>query len=88
MQTAVQRVSATLAAEAEAAEEAARLRQTIRWARMLDEAYTEHAERGRTAQEQAEAQRQAEADAEQVRILREQLLREHPELAAYAQEQT
>ncbi|MEU8943469.1 hypothetical protein AB0C97_36355 [Streptomyces goshikiensis] len=87
-QTAVQGVSATLAAEADAAEEAARLRQTIRWARMLDEAYTEHAERGRTAQEQAEAQRQAEADAEQVRILREQLLREHPELAAYAQEQT
>ncbi len=87
VQTAVQRVSATLAAEAEAAEEAARLRQTIRWARMLDEAYTEHAERGRTAQELAEAQRQAEADAEQVRILREQLLREHPELAAYAQGQ-
>ncbi|MFD4924238.1 hypothetical protein ACFWNE_23460 [Streptomyces goshikiensis] len=87
-QTAVQRESATLAAEAEAAEAAARLRKTIRWARMLDEAYTEHAERGRTARELAEAQRQAEADAEQVRILREQLLREHPELAAYAQEQT
>ncbi|MFG2716218.1 hypothetical protein ACGFX2_37660 [Streptomyces goshikiensis] len=87
-QTAVQRVSATLAAEAATAEEAARLRQTIRWARTLDEAYAEQTERGRTAQERAEAQRQAEADAEQVRILREQLLREHPELAAYAQGQT
>ncbi|MFD9469875.1 hypothetical protein [Streptomyces goshikiensis] len=87
-QTAVQRVSATLAAEAEATEDAARLRQTIRWARMLDQAHVEHAERSRTAQEQAEAQRQAEADAEQVRILRQQLLREYPELAAYAQGQT
>ncbi|AYV32206.1 hypothetical protein EES41_36225 [Streptomyces sp. ADI95-16] len=87
-QTAVQRVSATLAAEAQAAGEAARLRQTIRWARMLDEAYAEHAERSKTAQERTEAQRKAAADAAQVRMLREQLLREHPELGAYAQEQT
>ncbi|WP_164495656.1 hypothetical protein [Streptomyces sp. ADI95-16] len=81
-------MSATLAAETETAEDAARLRQTIRWARMLDEAYTDHEERGRTAQELAEAQRQADSDAEQVRILREQLLREHPELEAYVQGQT
>ncbi|MCX4546916.1 hypothetical protein [Streptomyces sp. NBC_01565] len=76
-----------MAVEAETAQEAARLRQTVRWARMLDEAYAEHAERGKTAQEQAEADRQTAADAAQVRILREQLLRKHPELAAYVQEQ-
>ncbi|MFD9411573.1 helix-turn-helix domain-containing protein [Streptomyces sp. NPDC059989] len=84
----VQRATAGLMAEAETAQEAERLRQTIRWQRLLDDAYAEHAERNRTAQEQDEADRQADADAQQVRHLREQLLRQHPELAAYAQQHT
>ncbi|WP_405959388.1 hypothetical protein OG239_00280 [Streptomyces sp. NBC_00868] len=84
----VQRATAGLVAEARAAEEAERLRQAIQWQRMLDNAYTEHAERTRTAQDQAEAEQQATADAKEVRRLREQLLRKHPELAAYAQQHT
>ncbi|MGW1770072.1 hypothetical protein ACWCQL_39270, partial [Streptomyces sp. NPDC002073] len=85
-QTAVEQLGARLTAEAEAAGEAARLRETIRWTRLLDDAHAEHARRGRTAHEQAEAHRQAAAEAEEVRGLRAQLLREHPELALYAQE--
>lgn len=75
-------------AEAEAAQEAERLRQAIRWQRMLDDAYTQYAEQTRTDQDQAEAEHLAAADAEEVRRLREQLLREHPELAAYTQQHT
>ncbi|MFD7560221.1 hypothetical protein ACFV9E_37695 [Streptomyces sp. NPDC059835] len=80
--------TAALATEAEAAGEAERLRQAIRWTRMLEDAYTEHAQRTQTAQERTEAERRAAADAAQVRLLRQQLLREHPELAAYAQDET
>ncbi|MGW5342900.1 hypothetical protein [Streptomyces sp. NPDC004050] len=81
----MRQATAALVAETDAAEEAARLRQTIRWERMLDDAYAEHTERSRTAQERAEAVRQAAADAEQARLLREQILQAHPELAPYAQ---
>lgn len=84
----VQRATAGLMAEAAAAHEAERLRQAIRWQRMLDDAYTQHAEQTRTAEDQAEAEQLAAADAEEVRRLREQLLREHPELAAYTQQHT
>ncbi|MFD9728765.1 hypothetical protein [Streptomyces sp. NPDC059072] len=80
--------TAALAAEAEAAGEAERLRQTIRRTRMLEDAYAEHAQRARTVQERTEAGRRAAADAAQVRLLRQRLLREHPELAAYAQDET
>ncbi|MGW1770057.1 hypothetical protein ACWCQL_39195 [Streptomyces sp. NPDC002073] len=85
--TAVQQLSARLTAGTEAAGEAARMRETISWTRLVDDAYAEHAQRRRTAQEQAQAHRQAVAEAAHVRALREQLLREHPELASYAQEQ-
>ncbi|MFE2170507.1 hypothetical protein ACFXB3_36415 [Streptomyces sp. NPDC059447] len=82
------KATAALAAEIEAAGEAERLRQAIRWTRMLEDAYTEHAQRTQTAQERTEAERRAAADAAQVRLLRQQLLHEHPELAAYAQDET
>lgn len=87
-QAEIKRATAGLMADVEAAQEATRLRQTIRWKHMLDEAYVEHAERTRTAHEQAETERHAAADAEETRRLREQLIREHPELAAYTQQQT
>ncbi|MEV7525870.1 hypothetical protein [Streptomyces sp. NPDC091371] len=80
--------TAALADEAEAGGEAGRLRQAIRWTRMVDDAYTEHALRTQTAQERMEAERRAAADADQVRLLRQQLLLEHPELAAYVQDET
>ncbi|MFD8984642.1 hypothetical protein [Streptomyces sp. NPDC059564] len=86
-QTEIQRATANLMDEAEAAQEAHRLRQAIRWERMLDDAHTEHAEKSRTAQDQAEAERRAAAAAQETHRLREQLLREHPELAPYAQQQ-
>lgn len=82
----IQQATAGLMAEAEAAQEAQRLRQTIRWQRMLDDAYTQHAQHTRTAEDQAEAERHAAAEAEEVRRLREQLLRQHPELAPYTQQ--
>ncbi|MGW1769581.1 hypothetical protein ACWCQL_36755 [Streptomyces sp. NPDC002073] len=88
MQAAVGELGARLAAGAEAAGEAARLREAIRWSRLLDDAHAEHARRGRTALEQVEADRRAAVEAEEVRGLRAQLLREYPELALYAQEQT
>lgn len=84
----IQRATAGLMAEAEADQEAERLRQSIRWERLLDDAYTEHAEKSRTAQDQAEAERHAAATAQETHRLRKQLLREHPELAPYAQQQT
>uniref|UniRef100_UPI002F90A24F hypothetical protein n=1 Tax=Streptomyces sp. NBC_01001 TaxID=2903713 RepID=UPI002F90A24F len=87
-QTEIQRATAGLVAEAETAQEAERLRQTIRWERMLDEAHAEHAERSRSAQDQTKAEQRAATEAEEVRRLREQLIREHPELAAYAQQQS
>nr|WSW48646.1 hypothetical protein OG296_36505 [Streptomyces sp. NBC_01001] len=55
---------------------------------MLDEAHAEHAERSRSAQDQTKAEQRAATEAEEVRRLREQLIREHPELAAYAQQQS
>ncbi|WP_369780421.1 hypothetical protein [Streptomyces sp. R33] len=55
---------------------------------MLDEAHAEQAERSRSAQDQTKAEQRAAAEAAEVRRLREQLIREHPELAAYAQQQT
>ncbi|MFI8281318.1 hypothetical protein ACIGBH_42065 [Streptomyces sp. NPDC085929] len=84
-QAEIKRATAGLMNEVEAAQEAARLRQAIRWEHTLDDACTEDAERTRSAQEQAEAEQHAADDAEETRRLREQLIREHPELAAYAQ---
>ncbi|MEU9146581.1 helix-turn-helix domain-containing protein [Streptomyces sp. NPDC048349] len=81
----IEQATAGLRAEAEAVQEAERLRQAIRWQRMLDDAYTEHAHHTRTAEDRAEAERHAAAEAEEVQRLREQLLRAHPELAAYVQ---
>ncbi|MCB5170141.1 hypothetical protein LG634_35745 [Streptomyces bambusae] len=80
-------MKAKLEADAEAAGEAARLRQAIRWSRMLEAAYTEHDQRSQTAEQQAAAQRLAAAEAKQVHLLREQLVSQHPELAAYAHKQ-
>lgn len=60
-----------------------------RWDALLEDAYDEHAARERVAarkREEAEAARQrTQADEEETRRLREQMLREHPELAAYSQ---
>ncbi|MFD7838863.1 hypothetical protein [Streptomyces sp. NPDC059761] len=55
---------------------------------MLDEAHAEHAERSRSAQDQTVAEQYAAAEDEEVRRLREQLISKHPELVAYAQQQT
>ncbi|MGW2996731.1 hypothetical protein ACWDA9_35165 [Streptomyces sp. NPDC001193] len=55
---------------------------------MLNDAHVEHTERSHSARDQAEAEQRAAAEAEEVRRLREQLRQEHPELAAYAQQQT
>ncbi|MGW8779827.1 helix-turn-helix domain-containing protein [Streptomyces sp. NPDC055796] len=87
-QTEIQRATAGLIAKAETAQKAEQLRQAARWERMLNDAHAEHTERSRSARDQAEAEQRAAAEAEEVRRLREQLRREHPELAAYAQQQT
>ncbi|MFF4902574.1 hypothetical protein [Streptomyces sp. NPDC001068] len=59
------------------------------WIAMLEDAYGEHAGREREAAEERaqheEAVRQRLREAEESRLLREQLAREHPELAAYSQ---
>lgn len=81
----IQHATADLMAEAETTQAAQRLRQTIRWQRMHDDTHTEHSEQTPTTQESEKAEQQAATDAQEVRRLREQLLREHPELAAYAQ---
>ncbi|MFE2129142.1 hypothetical protein [Streptomyces amritsarensis] len=52
---------------------------------MLDDAYEEHAER---RQSEAERDRRRAVEAEQTRLLREELARQHPELAAYSQQST
>ncbi|KPH98715.1 hypothetical protein OV450_5586 [Actinobacteria bacterium OV450] len=86
--TEIQRATAGLVAEGEAAQEAERLRQAIRWERMLNEVHAEHTERSRSAQDQTVAEQYAAAEDEEVRRLREQLIWEHPELAANAQQQS
>ncbi|MEU9305932.1 hypothetical protein [Streptomyces sp. NPDC048269] len=63
-QAEIQHATAGLIAEAKATQQAEQLRQTIQWQRMLNNAYTQHAQRTRTAQDQAEADRRAAAEAE------------------------
>ncbi|MFE2475312.1 hypothetical protein [Streptomyces sp. NPDC059389] len=87
-QTKIQHATAGLIAKAETAQKAEQLRQAARWERMLNDAHAEHTERSRSARDQAEAEQHAADQAEEIRRLREQLRREHPELAAYAQQQT
>ncbi|WP_371681568.1 hypothetical protein [Streptomyces sp. NBC_01276] len=82
----IERATAGLraAAEAEYAAQAERARVAAKWAQMLDDAYTEHTEREVARDAAVRARRTAEA--EETRRLREQLAREYPELAAYAQQ--
>ncbi|MFI6006813.1 hypothetical protein ACIA98_41885 [Streptomyces sp. NPDC051366] len=82
----IERGTASLRAQAIADAEAQRLREAVHWDQMLDEAYEEHVERQWSQAELAERDRQRAAEAEETRRLREQLAREHPELAAYAQQ--
>ncbi|MFF9011006.1 hypothetical protein ACF087_35175 [Streptomyces goshikiensis] len=82
----IERGTASLRAQrdAEYAAEAERAKAAIRWTAMLRDAYAEQAER-EAARDAAVRARRAAA-AEETRRLREQLAREHPELAAYAQQ--
>ncbi|MFJ7209782.1 hypothetical protein ACIQWR_40425 [Streptomyces sp. NPDC098789] len=82
----IELATASLRAQADADTEAQRLRETIRWERMLEDAYEEHGEREQSHAERAERDRRRAEQAEETRLLREQLAREHPELAAYAQQ--
>ncbi|MGW2585411.1 hypothetical protein ACWCYZ_29535 [Streptomyces virginiae] len=82
----IERATAALQAEAERAAHLERLRETVRWNEMVEEAYEEHVERRRSEVERAERERRRAAQAEETRLLREQMAREHPELAAYAQQ--
>ncbi|MFJ7023510.1 hypothetical protein ACIQUW_34620 [Streptomyces sp. NPDC101117] len=73
-----------------AAEEAERQRRAdVQWQELLEEAYAEQHEREERAAEEraaaAERERQRAADAAESQRIREELLREHPELAQYAQ---
>ncbi|MFE2553614.1 hypothetical protein ACFXGI_34540 [Streptomyces sp. NPDC059355] len=83
---AIERATAPLRAQrdTEYAVEAERARAAVRWNAMVDDAYAEHAEREVAKDAVFRARRAAEA--EETRRLREQLAREHPELAAYAQQ--
>ncbi|WP_330334709.1 hypothetical protein OHS33_36425 [Streptomyces sp. NBC_00536] len=83
---AIDRATAGLRAELEAeyAAQAERVKAAARWDVMLDGAYAEHAEREAAKGAAVGARRAAEA--EETRRLRTQLAREHPELAAYAQQ--
>lgn len=81
----IERATAGLRAQrdAEYAAEAERAKVAVRWTLLMDDAYAEHAEREALKSAAVRARRAAEA--EEVRRLREQLAREYPELAAYAQ---
>lgn len=81
----IEHATAGLRAErdAEYSAQAERAKAAAKWARMLDDAYAEHAEREAAKSAAVRARRAAEA--EETRRLREQLAREHPELAVYAQ---
>ncbi|MFZ3475789.1 hypothetical protein ACODT3_40475 [Streptomyces sp. 4.24] len=69
--------------DAEHATQAERAKAAVRWNMMLDAAYAEHAEREVAKDAVLRAWREAEVEGTQ--RLREQLAREYPELAAYAQ---
>ncbi|GAA5216895.1 hypothetical protein [Streptomyces thinghirensis] len=88
--------------EQEAHEAAARLQENLRraeaererlarerWNELLEDAYSEHADREQEAAEERERREAAErkrlADAEERRRLQEQIARENPELLAYSQ---
>ncbi|GLW03677.1 hypothetical protein Slala05_73070 [Streptomyces lavendulae subsp. lavendulae] len=83
----IQNATAHLLAETQTAQEAERLRHSIRWERMLNDAYTQHAEYTRTEQDHEETKQRAAATAAETHRLRQQLLRQHPELAPYTQHQ-
>ncbi|MFG2623297.1 hypothetical protein ACGFXC_37395 [Streptomyces sp. NPDC048507] len=82
----IEHATAGLRAErdAEYAAQAERAKAAAQWALLLDDAYAEDAERDAVRNAAVRARRAAEA--EETRRLREQLAREHPELAAYAQQ--
>ncbi|MEV7835373.1 hypothetical protein AB0P12_32835 [Streptomyces subrutilus] len=81
----IRRGTAALQADADRAAHLERLRETARWAEMVEDAYEEHEERQRSEADRAERERRRAAQAEETRRLREQMAREHPELAVYAQ---
>ncbi|WP_371681591.1 hypothetical protein [Streptomyces sp. NBC_01276] len=83
---AIEQATAGLRAErdAEYAAQAERAKAAAQWALLLDDAYAEDAEREAAKDAAVRARRAAEA--EETRRLREQWAREHPELAAYAQQ--
>ncbi|OEJ20803.1 hypothetical protein AR457_41770 (plasmid) [Streptomyces agglomeratus] len=81
----MQRATANLAAEAAAAEaEYERRADAKAWETLLEHAYSEH-ELREEARAAAERERRQRAEAEESKRLREELLRQHPELAQYAQ---
>ncbi|MFD5342298.1 hypothetical protein ACFWJY_00630 [Streptomyces anulatus] len=81
--------SAALLSEQLAAEETARQRaaDADSYALLLEEAYAEYRFREDEVLAAAEREQQRKADAAESRRIREELLREHPELAQYAQVQ-
>ncbi|MFJ3183941.1 hypothetical protein ACIPJN_36900 [Streptomyces sp. NPDC086796] len=84
-------VAAAAAAHERMAEADARREQLAReqWIELVEDAYSEHAERERDAaaeRERREAEEQRKLrDAEERRLIQEQIAREHPELLAYSQ---
>ncbi|MFG2754693.1 hypothetical protein [Streptomyces xanthophaeus] len=82
----IERATASLRAQAQVEAEAERLRETVRWGRMVEAAYEEHAERQRSQAERVERERRRAAAAEETQRLREQMAADHPELAVYAQQ--
>lgn len=82
----IERATAGLRAErdAEYSAQAERAKAAAKWALLLDDAYAEHVERETAADAVLRARRAAEV--EETRRIREQLARDHPELAVYAQQ--
>ncbi|MEU6618956.1 helix-turn-helix domain-containing protein [Streptomyces parvus] len=70
-----------------AADEAERQRaaEAASWSQVLEDAHAEHLEREKAIQAEAEREHMRETEAAESRRIREKLLREHPELAQYAQ---
>lgn len=81
----IERATAGLRAErdAEYSAQAERAKAAAKWVLLLDDAYAEHAEREAAADAVLRARRAAEV--EETRRIREQLVRNHPELAVYTQ---
>ncbi|MFF3214124.1 hypothetical protein ACFYYB_26045 [Streptomyces sp. NPDC002886] len=81
----IERAMAGLRAErdAEYCAQAERAKAAAKWALLLDDAYTEYDERETATDAVLRARRAAEV--EETRRIREQLVRDHPELAVYAE---